>query len=247
VINQATYNIAVRPLQNGQVVGQVKTAIVTAGGGGAPADYVGYFFGDININHHTGTFVDAGAGTIGGKDNGFVTWSGVALETSPFSDTAPGIELSHNQLAAVGGGKGSKIEVLSSNGNISYGLSSIISHESYKNEGSGDTMDLSSIVGTLTPGFDTTGNKFIIDGSKPGRRIGQFSVTNDITIKVAVIDIEWATGLSSGNPGVIRVYQEGQEAQAGTMNIGIVEGGLSQVMEVEILGSSGTRKVIIDA
>lgn len=188
IIDQDTYNVSVRPLQNGQVVGNPKTAVVTAGGGGAPADYVGYWFGEVNVLYNTGTFVDAGAGTIGGKDNGFVTWSGVAMTSSPFSDTQVGCSLAANEIASVGGGGGQQLEVLSSNGATSYGFGTIISHGAIE-DGSSGSMSMKAVVGTLKPGYDTTGNKWVTGSSKDGRKIGEFSVTNDITIKVAVLEI----------------------------------------------------------
>ena len=189
VSQQATYTVAVRPIQNGQVVGHKKQQTVTAGGGGAPADYVGYFMGEINVHSHAGTIADASNATIGGLDNGFVTFPACSFTRSPFSATASGISLSQNQIAAVGGGKGSNLEITSGDGSISYGIGAITAHDSYNDTGSGDTLDITALE-KFSTGYNQSGNKFSIATSKNARKIGEFTVTNDITIKVAVVDIQ---------------------------------------------------------
>ena len=110
------------------------------------------------------------------------------MTSSPFSDTQVGCSLAANEIASVGGGGGQQLEVLSSNGATSYGFGTIISHGAIE-DGSSGSMSMKAVVGTLKPGYDTTGNKWVTGSSKDGRKIGEFSVTNDITIKVAVLEI----------------------------------------------------------
>ena len=205
------------------------------------------FSGEVNVVHYSGTIADASTASAGGTGNSLVTFSDLTFTSSPYQETSSGINISMNELANVGGGVGQYMEIQNSGGTVSYGNAPILNNTPYSDAGGGDTMDSVAVLGSsLNAGHDTAGNSFVIGGSESGRQIAGFSLGVDVSIKLIVLSVTWASGVSADSPGVLRVYQVGQEANAGTTSITIENGLITTAVDVEILAANGARTVKID-
>ena len=188
--NAAQYNFAVRPLQNLQAVGDAITGSVIAGAGGVPPNYVGYWSGEVNIANYAGTIADASTAKSVGTDNMFIQFDDLGFTKDPFNTVSSGITIGQNELAYVGGGQGHQLEIMNGAGNVSYGDASIVQNTVYSDEGGGATMGNMIVMGDqFDSGYNQAGNKFEIGGSKEARKIAEFTVGADISLKLATINL----------------------------------------------------------
>lgn len=190
--------------------------------------------------NYTGTIADASTATLSGPSNSIAYFYDLVFNEGPIGTTASGVSIATNELS----NNNQFLEILNSSGSVSYGVAPIAGNNAHDHP---TDMDACAVwVASLDSGYNTSGNKFQIGGSKLGRRITTFTVDTDIRIKLAVLDINLATNLSSSSPAVLRIYQAGQESNAGTMSIAVNTGAVSGPVDVEILGANGPRTIIVD-
>jgi len=229
----ATWNVGVRAYQNKQLVSLTKSAQVLAGGGGVPPNMSLMAEAVVDVTVISGLYANSTRIEI----------EPALLPAFQFNDiTYYGSQtIGTNQLAAPGSPK--KLIPDGETWNSGDG-SGII----YSNNSTDATAD--NFIQSLGEGPATglTNQLFYIGVSEASRKIYQSDLNSDMIVKKIVFDCDIANGVSAVNPGVIRIYQYGDEVNAGTMDITGVNAVFTQSLDVGILAATNaSRRIIIDA
>lgn len=111
-------------------------------------------------------------------------------------------------------------------------------------------MAVSTFTQTITVNTlnnDPSGQEWISGTTKSARKIGEQSLPADYTLTEIQVLCTAITGANGSNPAIIRVYQNGRESSAATIEISGT-GSFTQPINLVIAARYGVdRKVIIDA
>ena len=266
------YAVAVRALQNQQVVGTSNTVSITSGAGGVPPSFTNYATAYVGLSYWVADLDRHGDGNFSTSgDDIFFQGAGseilatdlpsMYVEKSPWHDTVAsisGITAAEGYVfGSVAGvnNVGKTAEFMNSTMTSSFGFVQFFMTHTIGNNG-----ECTGIAKWFVPeypagnsesglmnGFNTSTNKLVVGGTKFSRRLLEVSLDQDIDIKQVSIFVESTTRLSPSSPGIIRVYQKGNESNAAMMEIKTSYGEVSQGMNVELLGQNGQRTLIIDA
>ena len=89
-----------------------------------------------------------------------------------------------------------------------------------------------------------SGIVWLSGSTQQAREIHRENLSIDFTLTSISFQCLSVVGLDGSNPGIIRVYQEGQEASAALLEISGT-GSLHQEINLDILGSLGTNRTVI--
>ncbi len=101
-------------------------------------------------------------------------------------------------------------------------------------------------LGTTFNANVSAGSVWITGNTKAARLIHKESLDIDFTLTGMLFQCHSAVGVNDANPGIIRVYQEGLEGAAATLEVKAPV-WITQAFNLDILGALGSRVVIIDA
>ncbi len=234
----SNWNVSVRPLQNKSVVGLTKDGSVTSGVAGSEPEMSLAGEADINLVVLSGLCTAVGGSNIGHV--AVVDYTTVTVTDwydDVYGDDPP--VLAANELANMNGiSKRLNIDGQtwedSRNGSI------------VRNEVPAPNSTIK--VDSTLPADVVSPTLFNIGTAKTGRFLYQTSLNADFTIKRIVFIADSVQNVTTVNPGIIRVYQSGNEVNYGSLDINGVGTEFSGDISVEILASiSNTRTVIIDA
>lgn len=216
-----TYQIGVRGFQNKQLVTLAKTTSVVSGGGGIPPNAVKIAGADFNVQRIAGAYTTKTGGTYGGssEDDWYlsgITWSGVA--------PAPG-RLDGKYIDFETGGY-DNIRIYSNTG---------VPTDSY----------IWLNPGTVTGDIPAGPENFTIAQTKTGRRVMQTNLPADFKVTFVHVTVESGRWLSATSPAVLRVWQDGQETSAGTVDITTRNGIVTGVMDVDIKTAYGASRTLV--
>ena len=231
----ATYEIAVRPVVGGQVVGQRKTARVASGGGGYLPNRKSYTV-KVDLRPLTQRLVyDTGTTQVyvSGESGVAITGSNPVstVDGKYFGCTATGnsyVYFVRNQRSAVENSQLKQVLEL-------YEITSI-----------GTPLDQVFPTGVgLTVyfgGANSTGATV-----QRVREIAQIAVPNDIKI-VRLLFQPYYTDATDVDPAIIRVYQQGMDSNATSIEIpGNVDTVIEQEADLDITRTQGALIVVVDA
>lgn len=221
------YSVAVRPLQNGQAVGDAIIEEISSGGGGVlPEEHViGTWNVDIEVYDVT-VENDSPTGNPGDRRVGWYRRGGTRVLRPP-------------HFAA-----GEYLTRLDAQGNP-------ILADSYRiNEHLHFTTDSASsdvISFPDNPPISVT-DDYKTGVSKESRKIGERKFELDYRITRMEFEVRSVNGVSGQNSGIIRVYQRGLEGSGAKMEItGYQEDPIIQTANLPIrTASDGSRTIIID-
>lgn len=222
------YSVGVRPLQNGQPVGDAIIKDVTSGGGGIlPTEQIiATIAVDIEVNE---IVISDPAPTADPKDyDGYWTRRGGTDRIIRPSHTAAGEWATRLD----GGGNPINADTYRINEQVAY-----------------DGADL-TIQRLIIPDAPTATavERFATGISKSARKIAERKLDIDYRVTKMEFDIKSADALSASSPGIIRVYQKGLEDSGAKMEIeGYQADTISQEADLPIrTASDGTRVMIVD-
>lgn len=246
IFDSDTYTVAVRPLQNTQVVydestsGVIKKSIL-AGGGGVPPNMQVLVDNPFSLTTYSGTYT--GQFNDGSLD--VITLSGVTFNPDPLTGK---VTVGFNQMSANSGGQFSLFE------SSSLSEHTILSNGQFDGNNSGNEGGASKstaeiqIQGTATTEFHATSTDFTIGTTESARKLFETQLEADYTMKKIVVDIDFATGCSGANPGIIRVYPKGNTAAGDSIQITAGQGLFSQAIDLQInTNIEANRTLIVDA
>jgi hypothetical protein len=246
IYDSDTYTVAVRPLQNQQVVyneiskGVIKKSIL-AGGGGVPPNMQVIVDNPFTLVTYSGTY----QGQFNDPAYELITISGVSFNPDPLTGA---VTLGYGQIGATSGG------VVSQFSSESLSEHTITSNGQFDgtNTGSEGGTGISTIAlqlaGTAPTEFNSTGTDFTIGTSETARKLFETQLEADYSLKKIVVDIDFATGISGSNPGIIRVYPKGNPAAGDQIQITAGVGLFSQVIDLNInTNVEANRTLVVDA
>jgi len=239
IYDSATYTVAVRPLQNQQVVydedtnGIIKKSIL-AGGGGVPPNmqvvvdypfaltaYSGVYTGQGNSNTYTQAtisgmtfYADSITGPVTVGFNEFAPQNNFTLISSPQLETTGQTIINNNQFDGNDSGQG--------------------------------TIDL-IIDGFVASEFQGSSIDFTIGATEESRKILETQLEADFILRKIVVDVDWASNVSGADPGIIRVYPKGNTSAGDQIQITAAAGLFTQAIDLTINASvEPNRTIIID-
>jgi len=218
----ATFQVGVRAIQNNQVVSLTKETSVVSGGGGVPPNAVKIAGTNFNVQLIRGSYATKGGGLYNSSEEDFyltdITWSGLAPAAGALDGRAIDFET----------GGYNNLQIFSNTGGLTNGY-------------------IWLNPGTATGDIPTAPENFTISSNKTGRRILQTNLPADFTATYVHVLINSGRYFSSGNPAVLRVYQDGQENSAGTIDLTTRNGIITGNIDVDIKLAYGlSRTLIVD-
>jgi hypothetical protein len=241
IYDSATYTVAVRPVQNQQVVyneatyGIIKKSIL-AGGGGAPPNMSTVVTCPASLTAYSGVYT--------GQSNSATYDQATISGMSFYADSITGpVTVGYNEFAPQ-----NSFTLITSASLSNNGLT-IMNNSQYDGVDS-EQASISMIV--ETGGTDVTelsGQtvEFTIGATELSRKIYETQLESDFILKKIVVDVDWASGLSAGTPGIIRVYPKGNAAAGDTIQLTANAGMFTQSIDLSInSGVEPNRTIIID-
>ena len=246
IYDSDTYTVAVRPLQNTQVVydesknGIIKKSIL-AGGGGVPPNMQVIVDNPFTLTTYSGTY----QGQFNSGTYDIITLSGVAFSPDPLTGA---VTVGFNQMSANSGGNFSVFQSASLSEHTILSNGQFDGLNTGNEGGTGVSTVTLQVVGTAASEFHATSTDFTIGTTESARKLFETQLEADYTLKKIVVDVDYATGVSGADPGIIRVYPKGNPAAGDSIQITASQGLFSQSIDLQInTNIEANRTIVVDA